>query len=390
MAALDDLLSSGIDPNNNPAAFLALLTAPTAGGSPAPAAGAVPPPVSPVGVGASVPPPPSTTDPLSPVTLARLRAATQPQQPFAGGGLGAGGIPDVTGQSRGAAFMSGLAGGLKTKNDQAIASQNYGNTQSAQNMDMLKSMFDMQNQQKQEDLATQNQAFNQAEEKRWHDIMTPMYQRFANSDNGTPAIPPEKLMDIYDKGLALAGLPTGEKYADAVADMQNNTPELYAKKMRVYDAYVFGATGEHPPVDETGTPMLFDAKGKVLGPAPKQPKPPEPPVDNRNAWQRIMPTAIGGEPAPTAAPTGTPAAANPPSSPQAVPPSAPPTGQTFVPAPGGNLVNPATGQTKMVPPPKPPSAETAAAAYLKAHPETAAQFDKTYGAGASAQILGSK
>lgn len=132
MSQLDDLLQSM---NFQSGGLPISAAAPTATGAPAP--GSAPTmPAAPAAPGAAL------STPMAQV-LAKLRTQQQPaqlpQSIFSG-------VPDVKGMDRGAAFMSGISSGLADSSRTMLANNQLSTQQQAQNLNLFKTLAEVQNQ----------------------------------------------------------------------------------------------------------------------------------------------------------------------------------------------------------------------------------------------------
>ena len=313
---------------------------------------------------------PSTPSPTGQV-LARLQTQPRrlappasgalPQSQQAGaspfGGIGseiAGGLGGFKrGMSGAEAFASGLSGAVKAVNDRAAAANKAQNEADKAKLDVYKALFDIEDKKAQRARGDRQDA----ETKRWHDIMAPSYSNekkkdapdqwddLSASDQSNAGLRFMKMAGIPDMskpdGQAAWDLLNADEKQKRIGILRRLQPSL-AKKLFDGDG---NPTGAEPP---------GPAGAKAPKPAASAAKPAKPKASEEDDESGDDDETTETPAAPAAKPTATPPAAaprsgSPAAAPQASPPAAAGTWRRYKSTDGTiKLFNPATGQTQSI------------------------------------------
>ena len=328
---------------------------------------------------------PSTPSPAGRV-LARLRVPGMQNQRTAargstapagdgsfGSGLGsdlAAGIGAVkVGADKGSAFLQGFAGAAKNISERQAAAQKADAESKKANMELLKSVFDMKGkiedrQQKAQENATSTarQDRQDAETKRWHDLMAPAYKEKGKTDA-------DKELGPKDTILAEQRLQELSGYQPGTEAFSFLKPEEQERRKKLFTRLYQNHFSKPYDFDAEGLPVVAPKKGAGAAPAaaasaadsgdddeedatPATPQPPRRPADLGETPAPAAPAPPpqrGAAPAPIP-PTPAPAA---PADSGAAPPApaaaAPQVWRKYKTTDGTvKLYNTATGESKLI------------------------------------------
>lgn len=331
---------------------------------------------------------PEAADPTTPSptgqVLATLRTTPrrltpptdQPQasgSPIGGGFASdiAGGMGQVKdGMSRGAAFFAGFGGAVKSVQDRAAAAAKAQNDADKAKLDVYKAMFDIQDKINNR----YQQAQQNAETKRWHDIMAPSYST-DKSKGGGEKWDDMSAIDQSNAGqrfMHMAGIPDMSK-PDGQAAWDMLKPEERQKRIKILRRLSPSLAGKI--FDEEGAPKAATPDAQAPGPAAaktpsKAATPPDATADDNEEDTSTTPPSTSGQP--TAADPRTPAAQ--PATPTA---TAPQTWRRYRATDGSvKLFNPATGETQAI-----DASQSVAPQTQPSYQDEYDQMGRAYGAG---------
>jgi len=247
-------------------------------------------------------------------------------------------LPNVAGQSKSAAFFSGLAAGQKAQNDRANSQAASALAQQKMNMELLKQQFDVKHQQNQDAQAATN---NKTLQEYYKGLIAAKAGGGADNSNlGTALSQANALHQLRVDAGYFPNDPAWQKKSDD--QKAASAGQFFAEYPKIFGhPYPVGADGKPLPLPDVAPPKKSaPAPGGAPAPTPGAPTPPAPdapaPADNPGAapLPPPRPADLAAAP-PVGSPPGTPPSANP----AAVPPGGIQEGQT--------ATNPQTGD-KMI------------------------------------------
>lgn len=262
----------------------------------------------------------------------------------------AGGMDQVKpGMSRGQAFFAGFSGATKAVNNRLAAAAKAQQEADKAKLDVYKTLFDIQDKQAQRARSDRQDA----ETKRWHDIMAPSYASNKDKKDGGDGWDDLSALDQSNAGqrfMHMAGIPDLSK-ADGQAAWDMLKPEERDKRIKILRrlspklaSKIFDADGAPTGAPPPGPAAAAPQKSQTKTPA----KDSESEDGEEDVSAAVPKNPAGQSPAtPASAPSAAPAAPAP-AAPSASAP-APSTWRRYKSTNGTyKLFNPETGQTQEI------------------------------------------